>query len=308
MVVRGILPGNTENEHSDGDSNSLPSPGTLVLLLLIALILGTPAAWILLARSGYNLRIRGEFLGIYVNSILTIGLILIYADIAIRERIQSEEAERQADFEEDQTRFLGTQVDIQKRVADIQEKQEEYIRANHEPVVRVFGWSIRHTADEEDILQVKLKNEGNGLAKNVVVKTEIDIEYEQGGERFYLGLNNALSGGSPDYGPHPYPSPVIEKDTNPVGESGTVLQPGTAGTYETSLQFSTRKFDHRRKEFIVENTSSCTDVLHEIGESQSLLVTVTLSYEDILGNQKNRELYSEAVERGNASTLAELIG
>lgn len=109
------------------------------------------------------------------NAVLTFGLLWVYTEMADVEA-------RQADVQERQT-------GIQRRQTDIRERQEAWMEANHAPVVRVerFG-SVPLGSD--DGCRVTVRNDGNGLAKDVCLRWEVRV----GDDALHLDAQGDVTG------------------------------------------------------------------------------------------------------------------
>lgn len=109
----------SNDEESDSFLPSLTEPNIQLGLSVATLVIGAPLFWLFTEEIVYGFTTRIELLGIYVSAVLTLALITVYIEIAKRERIQSREAERQANLQEKQAQFQGTQIELQKEITEL---------------------------------------------------------------------------------------------------------------------------------------------------------------------------------------------
>lgn len=277
--------------------------------------------WLLTGRFDYWFTARIDLLSLFVSGVLTIALIGVYAEIAKRERIQSREAERQADIQEDQAAIQEeqtvlqeqqltlqkSQTELQETVIELQEAQSRYMEANHKPVVQISDWEIVYTADGRDLIKLELENKGNGLAQNLKVKPSLGLLRETSWKDYYLPVGDFLDGGPSPEGIHPFASPVVSRTANYAGESGAVLQAGEQGKYRAQIQFYRNKFDRQEEDFVIVETMSFSEILQKVNNMKSLSLSIELQYQNVLDEVESKEIYSELVEPDGAETLHELV-
>jgi hypothetical protein len=145
------------------------------------------------------------FTSFFVDSMLTLILIVLYSKIANAQREQTMETANQV---------------------NLQEQQAKLMKAQYEPSLVVGGWNIRQHGDETSLLRdpvsvacfnnidpkydldnlhIGLSNFGPGVAKNLQVRWRIQVRVNPEGEGEYAKLEGWLQ---PAY------VPLFDKDTD----------------------------------------------------------------------------------------------
>ena len=288
--------------------------GVLIGILTIVVLL----FWVITGRLGYPFSTRVDLSGIFVSAILTLVLIAVYGDIAKRERIQSQEVGRQADIlaeqvqiheeqvdlQEQQIKLQEIQTDLQSTVIELQEAQQKYMEANHKPVLQILDWEV---IDTRDRLKIELQNKGNGLAQDIKIKPGLSISADSPTREFYIGVEEYINGAHSPGGLNPLASPAVTANGNLKGESGAVLQAGEGEELHSDIQFFRNKFDHQEEDFVVVEEMQFSDVLQQVNQVESLLVSLELHYKNVLGEVETKEIYSETIEPDGAEFLEEMI-
>lgn len=107
-----------------------------------------------------------ESANMIMNVVLTGFLIWIYQGIA---KSESDQAELQQQV-----------TDIQEQQSEVLSRQEEWMEANHKPIIQVED--VRLLDDEsDDVLQIRCANKGNGIATNLAIRCSIGVPLENGG-------------------------------------------------------------------------------------------------------------------------------
>lgn len=292
----------------------LRKPNIQLVLFLVTFSIISLIFWFITGQYNYQFTVRVELLGIFMSAILTIALIGVYVEIAKRERIQSQEAGRQADIQEEQAQIQGEQtelqerqINLQKKVAELQESQQEYMEANHKPVVQIVDWDTSYTARDQDLLELELVNKGNGLAKDLKIKPNLSLLRETPTGDTYIDVNIFLNGMNSPEGIHPFASPVVASNTNLAGESGAVLQAGEEGEFRSDIQFFKNRFDRGEKDLVIVERMAFSEILEKVNNTKSLSVSLELQYQNVLGELESKEIYSEVVEPEGAENLNDLL-
>jgi hypothetical protein len=304
----------SKEEQSQGFLRYLKKPNIQLVLFLVSFGISSLIFWSITGGYDYWFSARMELLGIFVSTVLTIALIGVYIEIAKRERIQSQEAERQADIQEEQTQIQEEQTELQEQqtnlqetVIELQEAQQEYMEANHKPVVQIVDWDTLYTAEGRDHLELELKNKGNGLAQDLKVKPSLSVPRETPTGDVYVDVKSFLDGGHSPEGTHPFASPVVASTANLAGESGAVLQAGEGDKFRSDIQFFKKRFDQQKEDFVIVEKIPFSEILQEVNHMKPLSVSLVLQYQNVLGEVESKEIYSEVVKPEGAETLEDLI-
>lgn len=94
---------------------------------------------------------------------------------------------------------------------------------------------------------------------------------------------------------------------NLVGQSGSVLQANESSDLQADIQFFRNEFDWQKEDFVTADRMAFSDILKQVNKVESLSVTIELQYENILGEPKSKDIFSDTVEPDGAKSLADLI-
>lgn len=251
---------------------------------------------------------------IWASFLLTFALIAVYRDIGETQQEQATETGRQADLQSDmkelerkQIQIQETQLDLQGNIVDLQKQQRKAIEANHKPAIQIAGWEILEDASGDPLIELDLKNRGNGLAKSITVKIEIGIIVEHNDMAHYRPVGDAIGAAGTPEGIHPFYSPVSSQRGHYHNESGVILEPGEEEVVSTLLEFKEERFDRQKERIVTVGTIPVSRILQQINDSQKLNVSIELSYEDVLEEEYTETIYSKSNRLEEGTSLRQLI-
>ncbi|WEL18852.1 hypothetical protein SVXHr_2709 [Halorhabdus sp. SVX81] len=267
-------------------------------LVIISIIVGV--AWAITGHY-FEPTLQFEVLGIVTNLLLTVALISIYAIIADNESVQSIEAQKQTDFQEKQTT-------LNEKVATIQERQNELIEANHMPELTPLELYAKETTNGDDVLVVVLKNEGNGLAKKLALSTKLCVRQKYQDIELSLPINQYLkkSFRQVPEGINPKWTALVSHTTIDTGKGSEPLQAGEQKEYEAKAEFNEDAIDMGQG-LVTVDTHAFSDVLSRVESGNTLELTLTIYYEDILGEDYNVKIYEGEFEAEKRMSLKEAL-
>lgn len=304
----------TENRlYHFGRQKFVTVPVTLISVFLIL--------WLIADGFTPDLKNRLELFGILVNSLLTIVLILVYSDIAKREKAQSDEAERLADLQSDQIRFqkdqtgaMIQQTDLQEDLKDIQERQQKMMEANHKPKLHIRNWNILSDGDSEDIISITLENKGNGLAENIRIRPQLRVLVETEGGELLLDVEDVLSRPNGDERINSAANPLVANTghiensvPDNIDNRDYVLEAGERSTLYSRLEYFRSHYDDFNNEVVEDGRLSISKVMKKIGSEDQIHLTFEIMYCDILGDESSKTIYSGEVSKSEVGSLAELF-
>lgn len=283
----------SENERERPVVNLSPSTENTIIFVILAMIIFFMSIWFLGGLIGLTVADRINAIGAFGSIALSFALFVAYLLLV---NVQGE-----------QLKVAQKQQDIDTRLADLQEEQQQYIKANHEPKVVVTDWEVSRTRKGGDLLRVTLRNQGNGLAQNLRINHSVRKVYSD----THGVARTEIVGLSPNSQSQRYVPKKSRLSPQNINRGSTGDFALTAETdpqqFVTELSIIESHISGHPSGEILTTEHSISDMMENDPDGIDYQVVFELLYDDILGNQNQDTFFQSKISRDGEKRFSTLV-